>query len=504
MKNTKRFFCLLTLALFGLVLLTGCGSPDDKLSDRNAIEAYGTMIWGDELIDVCFTHDQEKIYIYYNDGDYALFNTVDLPVEDFHNDDTYWCITYVDSKDITGNGYSDLRVYIDHLNKCESSIFWTWSEDAACYVYRPDDSSFYYSNVIYGPTYDETEIDFSLYEGVWIGSEDNLNDNMSMEFDHEGGWRCYSDGELIDEGYLYMSEESVIYLCSSQDGNIGGGSILPGDEWIYISNLGYFDRFKGSDVKDDENSTDEPEEETEDNRNSTDEPENENNNNMNSTVKTEDYDGSYDWNEKLEQRNVSHFEGTWYLDAELWSLNYIIIDENGNWSYYQRPSEDDEGTEMDYGTLTYSTNEERTYYAESDLYDGLRFKVVEFVEGIFDWGDDGTYYLMDGTEDDYYDWNAKLHQVNISHFEGVWYYDYDTSADTYIIIDGDGSWSYYQRESGEDVGTVIDRGTLTYSTEEGSMYYADSDMNDGVRYKVLWFDDKILVWGDKGAYYLMD
>ena len=73
MKNMKKALCILTLALLSLVLLTGCGSSDDKLSDPDAIEAYGTMIWGDELIDVCFTHDQEKICIYYDDGDYALF-----------------------------------------------------------------------------------------------------------------------------------------------------------------------------------------------------------------------------------------------------------------------------------------------------------------------------------------------------------------------------------------------------------------------------------------------
>ena len=64
MKNMKKLFCILTLALFGLALLGGCGSSGDKLSDPDAIETYGTMIWDNELIDVCFTHDQEKIYIY--------------------------------------------------------------------------------------------------------------------------------------------------------------------------------------------------------------------------------------------------------------------------------------------------------------------------------------------------------------------------------------------------------------------------------------------------------
>ena len=358
----------------------------------------------------------------------------------------------------------------------------------------------------------ETEIDLSVYKGIWLADADSQFDYI--EFDEDGYWRLYSGENEIDEGCLEVSEDNTVCLSSYLGGAVDGGSIEAEGDRIYINTAGYFNYAEGmenywyiTDDPEDEpednwNIADEPEDEPEDNRNSADKSENKNN--QSSTVKTEEYDGAYDWNEKLEQRNVSHFEGTWYLDAELWSLNYIIIDGNGNWSYYQRPSEDDEGTEMDYGTLTYSTNEERTYYAESDLYDGLRFKVVEFVEGIFDWGDDGTYYLMDGTEDDYYDWNPKLHQVNISHFEGVWYYDYDTSADTYIIIDGDGSWSFYQRASGNTEDTVIDYGTLTYSTDEASMYYADSAMNAGVRYKVFWFDDNVLVWGDEGAYYLMD
>ena len=39
MKNMKKALCILTLALLSLVLLTGCGSSDDKLSAPDAIEA---------------------------------------------------------------------------------------------------------------------------------------------------------------------------------------------------------------------------------------------------------------------------------------------------------------------------------------------------------------------------------------------------------------------------------------------------------------------------------
>ena len=145
MKNMKKALCILTLALLSLALLAGCGSSDDKLSDPDAIEAYGTMIWGDELIDVCFTHDQEKIYIYYDDGDYALFETADLPVEEFRDGDNDWRISSVETDDLTANGYSDLYVYISHSDMSESSILWTWSVDKACYVNQPTNSFFYQS-----------------------------------------------------------------------------------------------------------------------------------------------------------------------------------------------------------------------------------------------------------------------------------------------------------------------------------------------------------------------
>ena len=34
--------------------------------------------------------------------------------------------------------------------------------------------------------------------------------------------------------------------------------------------------------------------------------------------------------------------------------------------------------------------------------------------------------------------------------------------------------------------------------------YADSTMYDGVSIRVFEFDDDVLVWGDEGAYYLME
>ena len=52
---------------------------------------------------------------------------------------------------------------------------------------------------------------------------------------------------------------------------------------------------------------------------------------------------------------------------------------------------------------------------------------------------------LDGDSDSYWSWDSDLCQRNVSEFEGIWYYDGDLSAETYIVIDGNGNWSYYQR-----------------------------------------------------------
>ena len=43
MKNMKKLFCILTVALLSFALLAGCGSSGDKLSDPAAIEAYAAQ-----------------------------------------------------------------------------------------------------------------------------------------------------------------------------------------------------------------------------------------------------------------------------------------------------------------------------------------------------------------------------------------------------------------------------------------------------------------------------
>ena len=95
--------------------------------------------------------------------------------------------------------------------------------------------------------------------------------------------------------------------------------------------------------------------------------------------------------------------------------------------------------------------------------------------------------------DSYWSWDSDLCQRNVSEFEGVWYYDGDLSAEMYVVIDGNGDWSYYQRAPGAEAAEM-DHGIFTYSTDETSTYYADSTVYDGVSYKVFDFDSDMLIW----------
>ena len=71
---------------------------------------------------------------------------------------------------------------------------------------------------------------------------------------------------------------------------------------------------------------------------------------------------------------------------------------------------------------------------------------------------------LDGGPDSYWSWDSDLCQRNVSEFECIWYYDGDLSAETYIVIDGNGNWSYYQRAPGAE-HTEMDCGVFTYSMD---------------------------------------
>ena len=203
------------------------------------------------------------------------------------------------------------------------------------------------------------------------------------------------------------------------------------------------------------------------------------------------------------------FAGIWLGEANN-DYDSIKIDADGSWTLYLC------GEAVDSGSLRYEPEWEAVY-AYSDLDDsGSRIalegsQLYSAAYGYFNSGEGMEYLwyapgsLAESSEasGSYWSWDSSLFQRNVAEFEGVWYYEGDFAAETYIVLDGHGSWSYYQRAPGAE-SEEMDCGTFSYSTDEASTYYADSTMYDGVSYKVFELDEDVLVWGDEGSYYLME
>lgn len=225
--------------------------------------------------------------------------------------------------------------------------------------------------------------DFSEFEGIWLGEANNEYD--SMEIDSEGNWTLFLSGEVVDSGYLcYEPEWEAIYAYSNLDDS--GSRIAIEDGQLYSAAYGYFnygERMENLLYEDGSRLTEGDESDS-----SRDEvPE------WNGRLSGES-DTYWSWDSELCQRNVSEFKGIWYYDGDLSAEIYIVIDSNGNWSYYQR-APGAEPAEMDYGTFSYSTDEVSTYYANSTLYDSVSYRVFEIDENSLAWGDEGAYYKME-------------------------------------------------------------------------------------------------------------
>ena len=186
---------------------------------------------------------------------------------------------------------------------------------------------------------------------------------------------------------------------------------------------------------------------------------------------------------ELNEDDYSMYEGIWLNDAND-QYDSIGIDAKGNWQLYSS------GDVIEEGYLKYEPEEDVTYvctYQGSDIDDG--------------------YVDLDGDQL-YISTLGSFHYFghSVSAFQGIWYLDEDLSAETYIEIDSNGYWYYYQRTPGDAEAAEIDCGTFTYALDEFDIpgtYYANS-MYDSTSYLVFNFDEGILIWGDEGAYYWMD
>ena len=205
---------------------------------------------------------------------------------------------------------------------------------------------------------------------------------------------------------------------------------------------------------------------------------------------------------------VSMYEGLWLCEVTD-QYDYLQFDVDGNWQLYQG------GNVIDEGYLQYDPEDNTTYICSNldgaigggsvELEDDDRLYIT--TAGDFNYLDGrGGQWQGDigGNWDDENRGAIDLYHQDVSVFRGTWYLDNDLSAETYIIIDGNGNWSCYRRTSGDPEAAITDRGTFSYSTNEPSIYYADSAMYDGVRHRVFEFDEGILIWGDEGTYYRLE
>ena len=236
---------------------------------------------------------------------------------------------------------------------------------------------------------EDTANDFSGFEGIWLGEANN--DYDSMEFDADGNWTLFLSGEAVDDGYLrYEPEWDAVYAYSSRDDS--GSPIAMEDGQLYSAAYGYFNPGEGMEYLwyEDGGGSSNGQSLTEDDA---PDPSGDEVPGWNGRLNGNP-DSYWSWDSELCQRNVSEFEGIWYLDGDLSAETYIVIDDSGNWSYYQR-APGAEPAEMDCGTFSYSSDEGSTYYADSAMYDGVSYQVYELDADVLIWGDEGTYYLME-------------------------------------------------------------------------------------------------------------
>lgn len=167
-------------------------------------------------------------------------------------------------------------------------------------------------------------VDFSVFEGLWFSTEDNLYPDTYLQLDAYGNWTLTKDGEDTDNGYLqYNDEEVKIYAYSNLGGAIDGGYLsMDGDDRLYISTCGYFNYLDG---------------------------------------RNGEWEGGSGSNWDGEDRSAiesdfSLYEGLWLSDENnLYPGQYLQFDSKGNWELYS------DGEKIDEGYLKYDADEGEVY-----------------------------------------------------------------------------------------------------------------------------------------------
>ena len=167
-------------------------------------------------------------------------------------------------------------------------------------------------------------VDFSVFEGLWFSTEDNLYPDTYLQLDAHGNWTLTKDGEETDNGYLqYNDEEVKIFAYSNLGGAIDGGYLsMDGDDRLYISTCGYFNYLDG---------------------------------------RNGEWEGGSGSNWDGEDRSAiesdfSLYEGLWLSDENnLYPGQYLQFDSKGNWELYF------DGEKIDEGYLKYDADEGEVY-----------------------------------------------------------------------------------------------------------------------------------------------
>ena len=234
--------------------------------------------------------------------------------------------------------------------------------------------------------------DLAGYAGIYVCETDG--DWTYLDIHDDGSWVLYGDDDSELTGWLQYEEEyGAIYAYNDTDSS-GCRFEEAGPGRLYLSAYGYFN--DGSD----ESGSDEDVIGDSGWYDFEDFPSNEDAGGYGEWVDAESDDspsnedaGGYGdgWTEDNIHTPVSELEGTWYFDGDLAADRFIVIDSDGDWSYYSRASGDAEAEELDCGSLTPVDGEMSTYYADSYWYDGVRYRVFEFDTGILTWGDEGSF-----------------------------------------------------------------------------------------------------------------
>lgn len=190
---------------------------------------------------------------------------------------------------------------------------------------------------------DSIECDYSDFLGTWLGEDSNVllveELNGRTRFDLSD-----TNDELLASGEFQYSEEyGYVYAYNEHDG-IAHQCWFDEDNALHIDSFGTFTKISGD---------------------------------MPGEMIGDDAD-------------CTVLAGMWYLDGDIYSASSLEIDDTGTiWSLYER-SEDGEWSEVDYGTVR--ATGENEYEAVSEAFEDVIYDLYLADDNAMYWGGENDYY----------------------------------------------------------------------------------------------------------------